>query len=614
MRIIQFPQQIAQKLNLHETLFLDCWHCFAHRSSLDSYRTKCLNAKSVCQELRDEIEIGRIEEVEFFDLTRDFREVLGRDVVVCKHYTRQNQRLFKLIEDLEKEKIAEKSKDKNDARMKRQPLLHAVSDLAAVLESDYLGLLTQEIDNAIRSGDQASIPQLVNSLLSDLVARGWQLRKLWTWHLRFLEVKPFAETFAQLISAITRPPSRYQIALRIHGGISIRSIQSFGAFAVCQSIDFVSQLAHEKRFIKPNQYSVFAVGTYESVDFQSAAVLARDELDPLLDAIRFEFEPGALRVFDHALVKREADNRLMLVSLENDVPNPNQQTDVHDFQKFASQLNQVFNSSNLEDESINRVTIALRRYRAGRDSYKYSDKFLYWWMGLEALTNSSSGKIGRTVSKHTSYVMLSGYLERIVDDLLHTIRFLRVDWSQEYDAVVPNSEWRYVTTSQFVSLLRDANSAQTLLQQLASRHLVTQRILQVKDWLTNPTVLAKQLKDHLARVQWHLDRLYRIRCCLVHGSPVRFKLALFTANLEFYLKQTLAYTLQLLCANDHVASLDGLFVRTNKCWETLLEELSTPSADQTTIDRVINFDVFPPRPFSQKVSVVGAKKSRKRKE
>ena len=44
----------------HQMLFLDCWHGLTHHHSLDSFRVKCLNSRTIVKELSDELEIGRI--------------------------------------------------------------------------------------------------------------------------------------------------------------------------------------------------------------------------------------------------------------------------------------------------------------------------------------------------------------------------------------------------------------------------------------------------------------------------------------------------------------------------------------------------------------------------
>jgi hypothetical protein len=95
--------------------------------------------------------------------------------------------------------------------------------------------------------------------------------------------------------------------------------------------------------------------------------------------------------------------------------------------------------------------------------------------------------------------------------------------------------------------------------------------------------MSEKLKAHVQRLQWHINRLYRIRCCLVHGSPVRFRLALFSANLEYYLKQSLIFTLNALHEHPHITDLASLFQRTVVMWERQLEALEDKAADSAII-------------------------------
>ncbi len=51
--------------------------------------------------------------------------------------------------------------------------------------------------------------------------------------------------------------------------------------------------------------------------------------------------------------------------------------------------------------------------------------------------------------------------------------------------------------------------------------------------------LRTQIQDHVKRVRWHLMRLYRIRCYLVHGTSIETALQLPAANLEYYLREAI---------------------------------------------------------------------------
>ncbi len=193
-----------------------------------------------------------------------------------------------------------------------------------------------------------------------------------------------------------------------------------------------------RSFASEDGYTVFAEGSFASVDFLSAAIQARDAIEPLLDAMRLEFEPGLLSV-DQSGVRDSPgrSERKMLVHVDNPVPNPvDQAFDEVSFKSFSERLASVLTSSAVDTESKNRVETALRRYRFGRDSHNYSDKFLHWWMGLEALTSVGGVRIGRTVADNVKYGMLSGYLFRILRDMVITLKYIKVEWHADLRAEV----------------------------------------------------------------------------------------------------------------------------------------------------------------------------------
>ena len=264
--------------------------------------------------------------------------------------------------------------------------------------------------------------------------------------------------------------------------------------------------------------------------------------------------------------------------------------DEHGFEAFTNRLAATQSSATLTKESKNRIETALRRYRFGRDSHSYSDKFLNWSMGLEALANvggiGTDGKkatIGRTVSDNVSHAMLTGYLLRILRDFLATLNYLTPVWQPSYEPVTGSKSFAELDVPGLVRLLQDNVQTPALWNTLADRPFVVRRGQAIVGWLADPNTTAEHLTAHRKHLQWHINRLYRIRCCLVHGSPIRFRLPLFSANLEYYLKQTLTFTLDALVEHSHVADLASLFQRGVIRWERQLKALNDSTADRVTI-------------------------------
>ena len=589
MRFIPAKQLESVALEKHETLFLDCWYGLTHMRSLDSYRVRCLNARTIVRELCEELAIGRLDEPEFQGICQEALFLLQNDSVISTAFPKSLGFLSPLLETPPslQGKGQEKEKRENQARL--QNLQFAAADLSAVLDRRYSSELCSQLLHAIEQKACDRIESLTNAFLSDLASRGWSLHALFQWHRKFLEEDDysFGDNLRFMIRQLSRPAESFEVTLRINGGSRLGQLTGFGKFTISKTSDLSPRQNAEKRFAAPDKYSVFAKGVFQSVDSSSAAMTARDELEPLLDAMRFEYEPGLLEVDSRTWVRRVGGGREWLHTLTNPVPNPVESLDDQDFDAFSDRLATALGSPTLDQESKNRIETALRRYRFGRDSHSYCDKFLNWWMGIEALCNVGDGKIGRNVTRNVKHAMLTGYTFRLLRDFLITLKYLGIPWNEAYSQASGADGIAALDVAGLAILLQDQAAAQILWGAVDDRPLVQLRGQRIASWLSEPAKLAEQLSSHKKRLQWHVDRLYRIRCCIVHGSPIRFPLPLYSANLEYYLKQTLIFTLNTLHEHKHITDLASLFQRCVIMWERQLGALRESDATLDTVNDAV---------------------------
>ncbi len=122
----------------------------------------------------------------------------------------------------------------------------------------------------------------------------------------------------------------------------------------------------------------------------------------------------------------------------------------------------LLSSSHLDTQSRNRIETAFRRYRFGRDSVNYTDKFLHWWLGLVVLTGVGGMHIGPTVTDTVSYIMLCGYMQRILHDLVLTIRALKFEWMEVFATSSGNPSLNMLTVEGLIQLLRNQAARDSL--------------------------------------------------------------------------------------------------------------------------------------------------------
>ena len=391
-------------LAAHEKFFLELWYGMTHEASLDSYRVRCLNARTIIRELDQELRIGRARPEDLQDLCAEAEEVLGRDPLVTSTFGRH----FGLLQPMLKAAplLDEKKKDVV-AEQKLREFSFVVADFCSALKREYFRQLLAILPDTIVGGDNEKTGAVVGALLSDLVDQGWPLESLFSWVWLFFQRKPppydtFAGNLRFLIQQLNWGKQDYRVILRLSGSSKLAQFGNFAGFQFRSLPGFTPTTGHLRKFAIVSSLTTFAETQVKGVDYISAAIAAREKFEQCLDQMRFNFEPEPLKVDGRCFVER-SDHRIELATVRHLVPNPHHLLLPDDFREFSEQLESMLARPTVETETRERLRAAIRHYRFGSDSDTYKDKFLNWWMGLEFLAHVSQGEnIGRTVAIHAS--------------------------------------------------------------------------------------------------------------------------------------------------------------------------------------------------------------------
>jgi hypothetical protein len=553
----------------HERFFLELWFGMTHELSLDSHRVRCLNARTIIRELDQELCIalrtGRLKPDEFQELCAEADDILARDPLVASSFARH----IGLVQPLVKNPPQFPDEKKKDAAVEQKfrEVRFVVADFSVALGRDYFKHLVAMLPDTIVAADNQKTEAVVGALLSDLVDQGWPLETLFSWVELFFQKKKLAQydTFAAnlrfLIQQLSWGKQDYKVILRLSGSSKLSDFGDFAGFNFRPTAGFVPTSGHMKKLAFEGPATSFAETNVKGVDFISAAISAREKFEVSLDQMRFNFLPSPLKVEDRCYVKR-SDGRNELVTVRHLVPNPHHHLEPNAFREFADDLTKKLGRTTVEPESRERVEAAIRHYRFGSDADTYKDKFLNWWMGLEFLAHVTDGdRIGQTVARHANDALLQRYFYRLVSDIVRTIKAQEIAWDAD---LIAGSGAATLNDLEYPGALK-VLQAPALVTKLAAgfpnNPVAAMRIEQLAATLQDPKKTADALVRHQKRLLWQLGRLYRIRCCIVHGSAVRFKLPLFTANMEFYLKELIIVCLRSLTLNPHVVSLREVFQR-----------------------------------------------------
>ena len=568
-------------LSLKQRFFVSLWYRLTHPRSIDSYRVQLHNSRTAIRELVYHMGRPTTKPESLRNLAEECLQTIGKDPCLKDLLGFQ----LSLLEKRFKEALIELEDEKKAKNFNRQPLEFLAQDISSALECSYLKSLHGNLLREIAAGpanDYARLTQLTTSTVSDLIDRGWQLESLHNRVNSLLRENPtFQERLEYTMHSLTAEAVTFSVHLRLSGASKLTELEEFGDFRFRPDLPEVNlKPGKADTFTKADPQIVFASSTVQAVDYKSATHQALEKFEHCLDRIRFNFSRNKISPNKEMLVIRK-DLKYSLEKISFEVPNPIYQFNAKRFKDFNLRLDQLIINPTIDPQTVECLQAATRHYRLGQDAESYKDKFLSWWFGIEYLTQGGAGGIGERTVRQASHLLMQRYIFWLLEDLIQSTK-------SELKTIQAGSSPK-LSVHDFLALLQDNSFVTSLTAALDERPLLQARAKQLSDSCSDPAKMREFLVAHHQRISWQLDRLWGIRCGLVHGSPLAVRLLIPVSNMEFYLRECLIIALQSLDQNAHITSLDTIFNRAKLAWETTLAELKDPGADHATI-RTMAFD------------------------
>ena len=566
-----------------EKVFLEAWFNLTHPQSLDSYRARCHNGRTILAELKREMGIPVAKDTDLAGIALEAVGIADTDCVL-QNALGANWKILRGHLD-----ALAKVKEEGKSDRLRTQLDYLLTDTLPDLPPVYLKQVLAALAAAIQAADDEAILRLSSALASDLTTRGWAVASLHSWvETHFLsqswESLIFSERFRFFAERMQQAPGSYEVVFSLSGSGEVGTIGSFCGVEFSTTVPGVSAEAlrtvrNLDKFIRPNAQRSFAKLGVQAVDQFSAVHEAEEKLAKCQDRLRFNFIAMPVdRGRRLVLVTRKTDGKIKLLQSLPSIPSPAHHLKLDDFLAASRQLDRLFSSGQIDDTSRRRIEAAIRHYRLGLDARSYNDMLLNWWMGLETLTNSGGdgrGGIGGKVFTNAVPLLSNRYLNTQLRYLCGVVQAACDGWPPEVDAMLGGPPPKYLSAFQLLQALQTQTVAGAIKSKLAAHPWVELRWDRFCALVGDASKLANYLDEHETRVRWHLQRLYRLRCCLVHGTPVESPLQLPTANLEYYLREAIYVVLEALAKAPQIRSLDAVFDRTQYCSSRRKELLHT---------------------------------------
>jgi hypothetical protein len=379
----------------------------------------------------------------------------------------------------------------------------------------------------------------------------------------------FDDNFSFATDIISREPSQYDIIFRLQGCRKYTHLKDILGDKISQSIELEGAHPSVTAFLSPGQTVLFAKFRVFAQDDRSAGLKAKRELDGILDLIRFELEQQVISIDDEFISVREKESSARRFRLPTIIPNPSRKMEPAHFETFIGRFNRIFQNDGLDTESKGKIKSALRFYRMGKDSDLFENKFLNWWTALEFLTRTGEqGGIIEEVKGKRLPMLVLHYLEKHLISYKNALLVCGVKTLTDP-----------TTPMELYTQLHDTNQYQDIIDQLEDVPALKFKLDGFKAQTATGKALCAFHQKHELHLNWHIHRIWRIRCDIVHSAQYRLNLNLLSANLEYYLKSLLSLIINQFASDKGIDSINELYIRYQYAHKRFLKEMKDGGTD-----------------------------------
>lgn len=297
-------------------------------------------------------------------------------------------------------------------------------------------------------------------------------------------------------------------------------------------------------FLDENKGKLVAVKV-KSLDHFKAVELSRAKLANDLDLCHLGFNNQIVNIGSKAVVVGSKDP-----SKASTLPS-NYQIDgyIRSSQDVFESLLKKFKKikrNNVDDESLDKIISAIRYLRTGSESPELESKLLNYWIGLEYIFTSLNTD-EKPIERMRQYLPVCHaviYPKRNLFEFHKSLERL----GMEIHIPTFNPSLNYLTRPNTFSLQIIPNTDNELLKFRSEFY---------RSWAENPKNIDNAINKHKQNLEWNITRLYRIRNAIVHNAAVTNSIYANVSHIKYYLTFILNSLLEYLSTIPFDINSDG---------------------------------------------------------
>lgn len=513
-----------------------------HLSSVDSYRVRLFNPKSIFEELKyclHEFDAGRI---------KHFQTIKGKEqspAIVEEALSLLEQAPnYLTFNSLSKKYVELSLKGLNEHNYKS-----LITSIDIILEEnkDYIQNIINGLRNLITSNNDAfeelyKIDRTLGILFCELINVGFSkgfLYKIVYGHFVYglTDKHSFDVQFDSFLSRVTNSEAEHEVIFRIDTTRKVYdSISAIvhNNFTLSDNINDIS-LSDRRRtelesFNTPASSRKFIRCKVRATDYLAALKRARNLLSEYLDVINLGLSDEFLDIHNRALVIDTRSKGNGGFQLNINILDGKYKVAKDHYIKFTNKLPSIFENSKIADESKAKIKSAIRYLRLGNQSTEVEHKFINYWIGLEFMfSNYESQSTINRLKMHFINAHGLAYVKRNIYDLRTTFETLKSSDKMKVKSYIETDEMCW----------REENLYNEISMNLKNSH----PLLAFRAWFFKETFFkpgkapsaSEYLKKHKQNLEIHFTRIYRLRNEIIHDAATDTNNEQIASNLRYYL-------------------------------------------------------------------------------
>lgn len=575
---MQFIEFKNKNLTVEQRFFILKSLELLHSNTIDSYRVKVRNPKSIMVEIKECIEgfeRGQIKhfltiagEKDKLSLSNEAENMINtepdylRFTAISKEYYRTLLRT-----------LSEKSYIKT-----KKSLELLIEDNADYVENIIDGLRQllyhEEVQDIFPK--LKKIDTTIGILFSELVDAGFSknflyryIRSIFTNSLT--DEVTFQVKFEEFINRLSKAENKYEVVFRIDTSKIVYETLKVAAqdrMTVMENVDEykIEESKEFEIFNQAKEQRVFVKCEMQAPDYLTALKLAKSILAENLDIINLGFSDEFIHVHQRVfVVDTNSPKNAKFQSARNSLDGKYNVTKEH-YLGFIEKLPAILSKDNISPESKEKVKSAVRYLRLGNQSVEVEHKFINYWIGLEYLfSNYDNYNTINRIKDHFIKAHLLIYVKRNLNAFDKSFKKLPALETAKIQAYTGDT---YLQNPDFYEQIG------TLL--INTHPLLAYRALKLKEWIFKSGggfCISDYLKRHEANLHIHLTRIYRLRNEIIHDAATDTNYEQIASNLRYYL------TFMLNSIIDHLyttkttnASIEEFFTLNELYYENLKQK------------------------------------------